>query len=598
MAFPPDFLDQLRERVSLVDTVSRHVKLQRRGREYVGLSPFKQERTPSFTVVPEKGFFHCFASGEHGDVIGFLMRVEGLSFPEAVEKLAQAAGLEVPQPSPEAEAAARRRRSLLDVVEAAAAFFERQLHLPGGKRAMDYLRGRGLDDAAIRRFRLGYAPAEAGMLAQALQRSGVEPESLVEAGLLRTSDRGGPPAASLRNRVVFPITDSRGRPVAFGGRTLADVQPKYLNTPESPLFRKGDMLYGLAQARDAAWRTREIIVVEGYMDAIALSQAGFEQAVASLGTAFGENQLRALWRIVDEPVLCFDGDEAGRRAARRTAERALPVLVPGKSLRFARLPDDRDPDDLVRSDGPAALRAVLERAQAIVDLIWSSEIEQVRPDSPDRRARLSQSLLALVSGIRDATVRRYYEAEILSRIRERFGVNLRPEAAGRRPAPPSSGGGRERGEARIAGWNERTVQGVLAAVVNHPVLAAEFAQEIAELNCAAAPVDKLRHEILRLAADGGDVDAAVWRTHLEASGLFGAVGGMLCEAVYGLAPFARPTASAAEAREGVGQVFADYRQAAAERDLIAAAETADGDALERITAQVQEARRRRAGGAI
>ena len=596
MAFPPEFLEQLRERVSLVDVVSRHVKLQRRGREYVGLSPFKQERTPSFTVVPDKGFFHCFSSGEHGDVIGFLMRLEGLSFPEAVEKLAQAAGLDVPRESPEAAERARRRRGLLEAVEAAAAFHERQLRLPAGRRAMDYLRGRGLDDDTIGRFRLGYAPGDPAALEQALKRSGFEAGTLIEAGLLRLPDGAGTPVASLRNRVVFPITDRRGLPIGFGGRALGDAQPKYLNTPETPIFRKGEVLYGLAQARDAAWRAREVIVVEGYMDAIALSQAGFAHSVASLGTAFGEDQLRALWRLVDEPVLCFDGDEAGRRAARRAAERALPLLAPGKSLRFARLPDERDPDDLVRQDGAAALRAVVERAQAPVDLLWSSEAEAVRPDSPDRRARFSGNLLALASGIRDETVRRYYEAEILSRLRERFGVNLRPETGARRPAPPTlAGGGRERGEARIAGLRKRLVERALAAALNHPELAVEFDREIAELDCRSdAQLDRLRQEILGLAAGGEGVDPAVWRTNLESAGLAGAIRGVLCEAVYGLAPFSRPAASAEEAREGMEQVFAACRSAAVERDVAAAAEAAADDSLERMPALVMEARRLRA----
>ncbi len=601
MAFPPEFLEQLRERVSLVDVVSHHVKLQRRGREFVGLSPFKQERTPSFTVVPDKGFFHCFSSGEHGDVIGFLMRMEGLSFPEAVEKLAQAAGLEVPRDSPEAAAQARRRRGLLEAVEAAAAFYERQLRLPAGRRAIDYLRGRGLDDNTIAGFRIGYAPGDSAALMQALKRGGFEAETLVEAGLFRQREHEEEPGASLRNRVVFPITDRRGRPIAFGGRTLGDAQPKYLNTPETPVFRKGEVLYGLAQARDAAWRAKEVIVVEGYMDAIALSQAGFAHTVASLGTAFGENQLRALWRLVDEPVLCFDGDEAGQRAARRAAERALPLLAPGKSLRFARLPDERDPDDLVRQDGAAALRAVVERAQSPVDLLWSSEAEAVRPDSPDRRARFSRNLLALASGVRDETVRRYYEAEILSRLREQFGVNLRPETVARRPSPSLSGGGRERGEAQAARLRERWVRGVLAATINHPALALEFAQELAELDCdSAAPLDRLRHEILGLAAGGEGVDPAGWRAHLEESAsLSNTVRGVLCEAVYSLAPFARPAVAEADARKGVEQVFAEYRRKAAERDLKAAAESADDkESLERITAQTEEVRRLRTGDAM
>ena len=295
-------------------------------------------------------------------------------------------------------------------------------------------------------------------------------------------------------------------------------------------------------------------------------------------------------------MLCFDGDEAGQRAARRAAERALPLLAPGKSLRFARLPDDRDPDDLVRQEGAAALRAVVERAQAPVDLLWSSEAEAVRPDSPDRRARFSRSLLALASGIRDDTVRRYYEAEILSRLRERFGVNLRPAAGPRQPATPSlAGGGRERGEARIAGLRRRLVERALSAALNRPALAVEFAQEIAELDCEGdAQLDRLCQEILGLAAGGEGVDPAVWRANLEAAGLSGAVRGVLCEAVYGLAPFARPAASAEEAREGMEQVFAACRSAAVERDVAAAAEHVGEEALERMPALVMEARRLRA----
>ncbi len=596
MAFPPEFLEQLRERVSLVDVVSPHVKLQRRGREYVGLSPFKQERTPSFTVVPDKGFFHCFSSGEHGDVIGFLMRVEGLGFPDAVEKLAGMAGLEAPRASPEEAARAKRHRGLLEALEAAAAFYERQLRLPDGRRAMDYLRARGLDDATMRRFRLGHAPQHGAALPEALRREGFEIELLIEAGLLRRYE--GRPGALLRDRVVFPITDRRGRPVAFGGRTLGDGQPKYLNTPESPVFRKGAMLYGLAQARDAAWRARELIVTEGYMDAIALSRAGLEQTVATLGTALGEEQLRALWQLSDEPLLCFDGDEAGRRAARRALERALPLLAPGKSLRFARLPDGRDPDSLVGEEGPAAMRAVLDRAETPVELLWSSEVEAVRPDSPDRRARLSQNLLALAAGIGDETVRRYYEAEIVSRLRERFGVNLRPVRGPRGQRPQAApGGGRERGEARVALLRERLAQRVLAAALNHPALAEEFAQELAELDCPAPWLDSLRHEVLRLAAEGADLDAAVWRTHLESAGLTGALQAVLSESVYGLAPFARPVATEAEAREGMERAFSARRSAAVERDVAAAAEAASEATLERLPALVLEARRSRPGGA-
>ena len=600
---PPEFLNQLRERVPLADLVSRHVKLTRKGREFVGLSPFRKERTPSFTVVPDKGFFHCFSSGEHGDAIGFLMRIEGLSFMEAVEKLAAEAGLPMPRGSPEEAEAARRRTGLLEALEAATGHYERQLGLPAGREASEYLHRRGLDPGTVRRFRLGYAPRN-GDLQGALAREGFAAGLLEEAGLVRRRDGEERPRDYMWDRVVFPITDARGRPIAFGGRTMGEARPKYLNTPESPVFRKGSVLYGLAQARDACHKARGMVVVEGYMDAIALSQAGLEHTVASLGTAFGEGQLRSLWQYADEPVLCFDGDEAGRRAARRAAERALPLLAPGKSLRFATLPGEHDPDTLVRSGGGQAMRALLDNAVPLVDLLWTSEMEAVRPDSPDRRAGFGRNLLALTATITDAMVRSYYEAEVAARLQERFGVRLPasparsfrgPPRRGTAREPPRAGGGRERAEARLGALRELPRRAILACIVNHPALALDFEQEIADLELGQGSLDRLRQEILGLAAGGEDIDRGGWQTHFERTGLADTVKSVLGGQVRDLWPFAHPSAAEADAREGLKHLFWDMQRERVESDIRAAAGTATREVLERMPDLVLDARGVRPG---
>ena len=334
MAFPPGFLDELRGRISLPGLVSRQVKLERRGREFAGLCPFHTEKTPSFYVVEDKNFFHCFGCGAHGDAIGFVMRADNLDFLEAVEKLAGEAGLAVPQSTPEEREKAQRQKTLLETLEAAAAFYEARLWSPAGSTARNYLGARGLDADTIRRFRLGWAPDDRQSLKRALVADFSE-ALLVEAGLLHRPEEGEA-FDYFRNRVMFPIGDRAGRIIAFGGRVLADGQPKYLNSPESPIFQKGRVLYGWSAARAAAADRRDAIVTEGYMDVIALHRAGFASAVAPLGTALTEYQLEELWRLGPEPILCFDGDAAGQRAAARALRRALPLLRPGRSLRFAR----------------------------------------------------------------------------------------------------------------------------------------------------------------------------------------------------------------------------------------------------------------------
>ncbi|HVH79017.1 MAG TPA: DNA primase, partial [Stellaceae bacterium] len=338
MAFPPGFLDELRSRVSLADLVGKRVRLTRKGREYGGLCPFHNEKTPSFYVVEDKGFFHCFGCGAHGDAVGFVMRSENLDFIEAIERLAGIAGVQVPQQTPQEREKAQRQKTLLEALAAAAKFYEERLWSPAGARGRDYLDRRGLDEETMRRFRLGWAGEDRNALRRALTPEFPLP-LLMEAGLLHASDYGGEPYDYFRERVIFPIGDRAGRVIAFGGRALGDAQPKYLNSPEHPLFEKGRVLYGLSAARVNSAREAEAggagaIVTEGYMDVIALHRAGFNTAVAPLGTALTEAHLGELWRLAPEPVLCFDGDAAGQRAALRALHRALPLLKPGHSLRF------------------------------------------------------------------------------------------------------------------------------------------------------------------------------------------------------------------------------------------------------------------------
>src|SRR5258705_675289 len=356
MGSPPQFLDELRARLPVSEVVGRRVKLKKAGREWKGLSPFNKEKSPSFTVNDQKGFYHDFSSGKHGDIFGFIMETEGVAFPEAVERLAQMAGVPMPKFSKEEEARDEKRKTLHEVMELAAKFFEAPL--AGGRRAKGrgYLRDGSLDSGTQLKFRLGYAPGERFALKEHLGGLGVSVEDMVETGLLIAGDAIPVPYDRFRDRVMLPITDFRGRIIAFGGRALAsDAPAKYLNSPETPLFHKGSNLYNGAVARQAVHDGAALIVVEGYVDVIAMVLAGYPASVAPLGTALTEDQLGLLWKMADEPILCFDGDKAGQRAAFRAVDMAMPRLKPGKSLRFAMLPDGQDPDDLYRSGGREAV---------------------------------------------------------------------------------------------------------------------------------------------------------------------------------------------------------------------------------------------------
>ena len=356
MRFTPQFLDELKARLPVSEVVGRRVKLVRAGREFKGLSPFNKEKTPSFFVNDQKQAWFDFSSHKNGSIFDFVMETEGVSFPEAVERLAQMAGMPLPKVSREDEQRDARRKTLHDVMELAAKFFQDTLAARAGAKARGYLADRGIDSATQLRFRLGYAPVERFALKEHLGSHGIPPEDMVEAGLLVSGEDIPVPFDRFRDRVMFPIGDVRGRVIAFGGRALEkDVPAKYLNSPETPLFHKGATLYNLAAARQAAHEGAPLIAVEGYVDVIAMVSAGFPATVAPLGTALTEDQLTLLWKMADEPILCFDGDRAGQKAAWRAAELALPHLKPGKSLRFSRLPL---PDHYAFHDNPfAALEA-------------------------------------------------------------------------------------------------------------------------------------------------------------------------------------------------------------------------------------------------
>ena len=530
MAFPPGFLDELRARLSLSDIVGRKVSLKRRsGAEYAGLCPFHNEKTPSFTVNDKKGFFYCFGCHEKGSAIDFVIKTEGLSFPEAVEKLAREVNLPVPRATPAERERADRASTLQQVVEMAAQWYQKQLRLPVGRQGLDYLRGRGLSDAVIDQFRLGFAPDSRDGVIAALKRESVPIEKIVEAGLAIQPEDRREPYDRFRGRVMFVINDRRGRAIAFGGRVMGAGEPKYLNSPETPLFHKGANLYCLDLARQAVTKDQPVIVAEGYMDVIALHGAGFGGAVAPLGTALTEGQLAELWKLADEPYLCFDGDNAGRRAMSRAAERALPLLRAGKSLRFLALPAGEDPDSLIRTRGPDALRRTLDLARPLSDVVWEMETAGKSTDTPERRASLQRSVEQRVAEIADPVVRDYYRTEMRSRLNRM----RRPEApawqpGNRRPfrrpgdpepAPFAAGAAARRSGSDLDGSRQERV--LLGALIERPALLHILAEDLANLPIANPELIRLRSgllDALSLVPSGVDpaADEAAGDTSLEA----------------------------------------------------------------------------------
>ncbi|MDI1347193.1 MAG: DNA primase [Pseudolabrys sp.] len=453
MRFTPQFLDELKARLPVSEVVGKRVKLIRSGREFKGLSPFNKEKTPSFFVNDQKEAWFDFSSGKNGSIFDFIMLTEGVTFPEAVERLAQMAGVALPKVSQEDQQRDARAKSLYDVMDLAAKFFETTLAGRAGAKARGYLADRGLDAKTQLQFRLGFAPGERFALKEHLGSHGIPVGDMIEAGLLISGDDIPVPFDRFRDRVMFPITDIRGRVIAFGGRAMEkDVAAKYLNSPETPLFHKGHTLYNIATARqavhDAGKSTQpaqnkdgaktgvQVIAVEGYVDVIAMVTAGFPASVAPLGTALTEDQLALLWKLADEPVLCFDGDKAGVRAAYRAMDLALPRLKPGKSLKFALLPEGQDPDDLLRSAGREAVADVINAARPLGQMLWGRETEGHSFDTPERRAALEARVNEVTASIADESVRKYYRQDFNDRLRQFFAP-----ASGARNFPPRGPGG-------------------------------------------------------------------------------------------------------------------------------------------------------------
>ena len=422
MKYPPRLLDDIRARLPVSQVVARKVALKRSGREFRGLSPFKVEKSPSFFVNDQKGFYHCFATGEHGDIFTFVMKTEGLSFPETVEQLAAEAGVPMPKIDVRDAQKEDERGRLQALLEASAKWFEDNLRGAVGADARRYLQGRGLEPETIRQFRIGFAPDSRRALKEHLGKLGYTIDEMIRSGMLIGGEDIKEPYDRFRNRVMFPISDLKDRPIAFGGRALAkDEKAKYLNSPETPLFHKGSILFNAAKARSFAHDKQRLILVEGYMDVVALSAAGFGESVAPLGTALTEEQMQLVWRFVPEPTLCFDGDSAGKKAAWRAIDTMLPGLKPGYSANFAFLPDGLDPDDLVRQEGADAVEAVLARAQPLAEALWDREFSSGNWSTPERKAKLQQQIMALVSRIEDPAVRALYTSAMRERLAAAWG---------------------------------------------------------------------------------------------------------------------------------------------------------------------------------
>lgn len=557
--FTPQFLDDIRARLPVSQVVGRKVALKKSGREWRGLSPFKDEKTPSFFVNDQKGFYHCFASGEHGDIFTFLIKTEGLSFPEAVERLAEDAGVTLPAPvyqNPEQE---DQRDRLYRLLETAARYFQDTLYSAQGREARAYIERRGLKLETVDMFRIGYAPASRTALKEHLASEGFSIEDMVTSGMLIGGEDIATPYDRFRDRIIFPIRNMKGHVIAFGGRALDPGQPaKYLNSPETPLFHKGRVLFNFHNARQAAFDEGKLIIVEGYMDVIALHQAGFPFAVAPLGTALTADQLGLVWRVVDEPHLCFDGDSAGQKAAGRAIDTAMPLLQAGKSLLFAFLPDDTDPDDLIRAHGADAFANVVARARPMIEVLFARAWQTGDIATPERRALLENGLMASAGQITDPVLKSHYQRALKSKFWDALRQQTGQTGPGTSPARSGSGRSgtsaklsdasiavsRRGGKGQSAGTSYSVTRAMpseallksglvkdgagglphreallMATLLNHPRLIEDHAELISVLELSSPAVSSLRNALLSALAAEKALDRAALRTHVSQQGL-------------------------------------------------------------------------------
>ena len=525
MRFEPRLLDEIRQRLTLSDIVARKVTWDRRktqpGRgDYWACCPFHQENTPSFHVDDRRNRYKCFGCGASGDHFTFLCETEGLSFPESVERLAEQAGVALPAPDPQTAKREKKRAGLADVCEMAAQFFQSELRGNRGTEARNYIHKRGLTPETVNEFRFGFAPNSRDALKSFLTAREVPETVMVEAGLLIQPDGGRPSYDRFRGRLMIPIQDDRGRVVAFGGRTLLqDGQPKYLNSPETPLFHKGTMLFNAHRAREPAYKAGEAVVVEGYMDAIALAQAGVHHVVASLGTAFTEDQILRLWKFAPEPVICFDGDVAGTSAAHRAIDRILPVLKSGYSFQFSFLPDGMDPDDLIKQRGIDGFGAEIARAQALFDVVWDREISVARLDTPERKAALEKRFDDLIAGIKDERVRRRYQLDLKFKLSNLFFEQTRAArrgGKGGRASDANSGLPNAR-ESVAASDDFGTERLVIGLCMRYPLLLDRNFERFSRTPFVNPMHQKLRDVLCKIADDLEGTPISELTSHFDAS---------------------------------------------------------------------------------
>jgi DNA primase len=624
--FDERFLDEIKQRLRPSDVIGRTVKLRRQGREFVGLSPFTKEKTPSFYVNDDKGQFFDFSSGKSGDLISFLQETERLTFAEAVERLAAEAGVALPAPDPRAAEEEKKRQGLGDWLELAAQWFEAELRRPVGREARDYLERRGLPEGEWARFRLGFSPSGRTALKDYLVTKGARPQALIDAGLLIAPEGGGTPYDRFRDRIIFPIADARGRVVSFGGRAMdPQARAKYLNGPETGIFHKGRQLYGLAEARRMlaqapAGEPASLVVVEGYMDVIACQRAGVP-AVAAMGTALGEEQMEILWRHHPEPTLCFDGDRAGRQAAARLMDRALPHLKPGRSFQFAIVEGGKDPDEVLRELGPQALRAQLAQATPFVEALFVRERDLEPIDTPERRAGLKQRLRQAAGLIADKDLQQAYRDDLLARFDAIFAARRAERSAEAARAGNGQGwknqgwkpdgggrGGFRRGGAYEAPPQGSTAEGKAAAkrlahnlsamasaltvaAVQDPALLDGHLEDSFTANGFGEPaLQDLLKEIIRLRLEHDHLDTAALRRHLAQCGFSALLTDIERAAAHAGAPMLKDDVSLDARRSQWSRGFGALCRAAALDDAIVQAKGAIGGrsemaALERLKSE-------------
>lgn len=580
MSISPRFMEELRTRLTLSDIIGRKVRLTRAGREFKGCCPFHNEKTPSFYVNDDKQFYHCFGCGAHGDVIGFTMQHDNKSFIEAVEELAGEAGMEVPKQSPQEVQKAQEEKSLYSLMEEATRWMEAQLRAPENREAYRYITERGNSEEQLNNFRIGYAPADRQAVRKAMQALGYSDKQMIEAGVLRPGKQGREPYAFFRERIMFPVPDRRGRIVAFGGRILPDhLRPpdqgdytpaKYMNSSETPLFHKGSQLYGEPRARQAAIDGQDLIVVEGYADVIASVKAGFSGALAPMGTALTEEQIMVLWKMIPSqrkvPILCFDGDNAGRRAAARACERILPLLKPDHSARFAFLPEGQDPDSLVNGQGKQALEAVLENAIPLVDFIWSHHTSGQRFDTPEARAGLSKIIEEEVTRIADRDVQHYYRQAMREKIAKFFGQASQGSFSAnpnKRFTPYRKKGAPEPvAQMKRPSFSRVTLmeQILVASLLNHPMLFDKVEEEFGMLNIQTGRLNDLRQAIFGHLAENSDISRDDLINNLQNEGFQSEIKGLLSESVYTHASFIRPNMEMEDVENGWKQAITAFQQ--------------------------------------